>query len=238
MCAIPEQLYRLEKGMLVPASPPASQTVNWYEDGGSRRSAYPQGQPQQGNTSHQTQYQPRTPQGYGPSPPTQILGRSPSPGNQRQLQQASQQYHAQPQRSKTPEQQRPAGCHRCGSSQHLIKDCTKPSGAQAALRSAQAFIDQNNLRAASEKYREAEYYQQHDRPTEKLNTDEIGMLFVIHERLRRYWQEQKSRPTPSEPAAPVLHGQHTTVQQHPTEFPELMSFDEDVIQNQDFLQGV
>ena len=119
-----------------------------------------------------------------------------------------------------------------------MKDCQKLSGAQTALQAAQVFLDQNNFREAAEEYRKAQYYQQHDRSSEKLNTEEIGVLFGVHERLKQYWYQEKNKPTPVEPVAPVLHGQHTTFQQHPTEIPDLMSFDEEVIQNQDFPPGV
>ena len=36
-----DQLYRVENGILVPAGAPAPQNVNWYEEGGVKRSSYP-----------------------------------------------------------------------------------------------------------------------------------------------------------------------------------------------------
>ena len=119
-----------------------------------------------------------------------------------------------------------------------MKDCPNLSGAQVALQAARVFLDQKNFKDAAEEYRKAQYYQLHDRSSEKLNTEEIGTLFGIFGRLKRFWQEEKIRPTPVEPVAPVLHGQHSTFQQHPAQFPDLMSFDEDVIQDQDFTPGV
>ena len=87
-----------------------------------------------------------------------------------------------------------------------MKDCPKPSGAQVALQAARLFLDQNNFRDAAEEYHKAQYYQMYDKQSEKLNTDDIGILFGIHERLKRYWQEEKSKPTPVDPVVPVLHG--------------------------------
>ena len=100
------------------------------------------------------------------------------------------------------------------------------------------FLDQKNFKCAAEEMRKAQYYQTYDKQSERLNTEELGILFGVNEALKRHWQEQKVRPTPVEPVAPVLHGQHTTFQQHPDQYPDLMSFEENVIQDQDFPPGV
>ena len=96
-------------------------------------------------------------------------------------------------------------------------------------------MDQKNFRNAAEEVRKAHYYQTYDKQSERLNTEELGLLFGIHDQLKRHWQEHRAKPTPTEPAAPVLHGQHA---EYLAPFPDLMSFDEDVTKDQDFPPGV
>ena len=143
------------------------------------------------------------------------------------------------QQGQLPNQPRPAqrgGCRRCGSYEHLVKECPHPPGSQSFFQAALLAFNQMDYIAAGKNAYQALFFH---RNTEKLNEKDLKVLSDICYTLGQHRQS----PAPVVPVTPV---HHATDQSYPqngvcamqTEHPDLMTFDDTPANSQDFIPGV